>query len=101
VLARTFGCARFVYNWALRLCIDAYFDRQERLSYVAIAAALTSLKQQDETAWLNEVSSVPTPQALRHLETAFRNVFAGHAKYSTFRKQHGRQSTRYASTAFR
>jgi putative transposase len=100
-LARTFGCARFVYNWALRLRTDAYYDRQERLGYVDLSAALTSLKQQSETAWLNEVSSVPTQQALRHLETAFRNFFAGHARYPTFRKKHGQQSATYASTAFR
>jgi putative transposase len=101
VLARTFGCARFVYNWALRLRTDAYYDRQERLSYVDLSAALTTLKQQPETAWLNEVSSVPTQQALRHLEAAFRNFFAGRAKYPTFHKKHGAQSATYASTAFR
>jgi putative transposase len=101
VLARTFGCARFVYNWALRLQTDAYYDRQVRLSYVDLSAALTTLKQQPETAWLNEVSSVPTQQALRHLETAFRNFFAGRAKYPTFHKKHGTQSATYASTAFR
>jgi putative transposase len=101
VLARTFGCARFVYNWALRLRTDAYYDRQVRLSYVDLSAALTTLKQQPETAWLNEVSSVPTQQALRHLETAFRNFFAGRAKYPTFHKKHGTQSATYASTAFR
>jgi hypothetical protein len=33
VLARTFGCARFVDNWALRWRTDASSDRQERLSY--------------------------------------------------------------------
>ena len=32
VLARTFGCARFVYNWALRLRTDAYYERQERIA---------------------------------------------------------------------
>jgi putative transposase len=101
VLARTFGCARFVYNWALRVWTDAYYDRQERLSYVDLSAALTTLKQQPETAWLNEVSSVPTQQALRHLETAFRHFFAGRAKYPTFHKKHGAQSATYASTAFR
>ncbi|HET8908485.1 MAG TPA: helix-turn-helix domain-containing protein, partial [Ktedonobacterales bacterium] len=42
VLARTFGCARFVYNWALRLRTDAYYKRQERLSYVDLSAALTT-----------------------------------------------------------
>src|SRR5690348_13863450 len=101
VLARTFGCARFVYNWALRLRTDAFYERQKRLSYIDLSTALTSLKQQDGTVWLNEVSSVPIQQALRHLETAFRNFFAGRAKYPTFRKKRGRQSATYASTAFR
>lgn len=101
VLARTFGCARFVYNWALSLRTDAYYERQERLSYVDLSAALTTLKQRRETVWLNEVSSVPVQQALRHLETAFRNFFAGRAKYPTFHKKHGAQSATYASTAFR
>src|SRR6185437_14796484 len=101
VLARTFGCTRFVYNWALRLRTDAYYDRQERLSYVDLSAALTTLKQQPETAWLNEVSSVPLQQALRHLEAAFRNFFAGHAKYPTFHKKRQKQSASYASSSFR
>ncbi len=101
VLARTFGCARFVYNWALRLRTDAYYERQERVSYVDLSAALTNLKQQGETAWLNEVSSVPTQQALRHLETALRNFFAGRARYPAFRKKHRVQSATYASSAFR
>jgi hypothetical protein len=48
-LARTVGCARFVYNWALRVRTDAYHDRQERLSYVDLSAALTTLKRQPET----------------------------------------------------
>jgi putative transposase len=101
VLARTFGCARYVYNWALRLRTDAYAQRQERLNYQDASAALTLLKQQPETTWLNEVSSVPTQQALRHLETAFRNFFAGRAKYPAFHKKHGKQAATYASTAFR
>ena len=63
VLARTFGCARYVYNWALRLRTDAYYERQERIGYHEASAALTALKQQPETAWLNEVSSVPLQPA--------------------------------------
>jgi len=79
VLARTFGCARFVYNWALRLRTDAYYERGERISYADTSAALTALKHKPETAWLSEVSSVPTQQALRHLDRAFRNFFEGRA----------------------
>ena len=72
-LARTFGCARYVYNWALHLRSEAYQERQEHLSYQETSAALTTLKQQPETAWLSEVSSVPLQQAVRHLDTALRN----------------------------
>ena len=46
VLARTFGSARFVYNWALRLRTDTYYQRQERIGYHEASAALTALKQQ-------------------------------------------------------
>ena len=100
VLARTFGRARYVYNWALRLRTDAYYKRQERISYAGTSAALTTLKQQPETAWLNDVSSVPTQQALRHLETAFRNFFAGRAKYPTFHQKHRAQTAEYTTSAF-
>ena len=101
VLARTFGCARFVYNWALRVSTDAYYERQERISYADTSAALTTLKQQADTTWLNEVSSVPPQQALRHLDKAFRNFFEGRAKYPTFHKKHGAQSAEYTTSAFR
>lgn len=46
MLASTFGCARYVYNWGLRLRIGAWDDRQKRLGYTALSAALTYLKQQ-------------------------------------------------------
>jgi len=98
-LAQTFGCARYVYNWALRTA--AYYERHERLGYHEASAALTTLKQQPETTWLNEVSSVPLQQALRHLDKAFRNFFEGRARYPSFHKKHGRQAATYASTAFK
>jgi putative transposase len=101
VLARTFGCARFVYNWGLRLRTDAYSQRHERVSYADTSAALTVLKQQPETVWLNEASSVPTQQALRHLDRAFRNFFEGRATYPAFHKKHGSQAAEYTTSAFR
>ena len=101
MLARTFGCARFVYNWALRLRTDAYYQRQERISYHQTSALLTDLKSQPEYAWLNEVSCVPTQQALRHLDKAFRNFFEGRAAYPKFHSRHGDQSAEYTTSAFK
>src|SRR5947208_16010845 len=101
MLARTFGCCRYTYNWALRARTDAFFQRGERLYYNQLAVLLTDLKKQEETAWLSEVSSVPLQQSLRHLDTAFRNFFEGRAQYPKFHKKHGEQAATYASTAFK
>ena len=101
ILARTFGCARFVYNWALRLRTDAYYQQQKRISYAETSSLLTNLKQQPEYAWLNEVSSVPPQQALRHLDRAFRNFFEGRAEYPTFKSKHSAQSAEYTTSAFK
>src|SRR5256886_7213902 len=100
ILAQTFGCCRYVYNWALRQRTDAYYQRGERLYYEGTAQRLVLLKKQEETLWLNEVSSVPLQQALRHLDQAFRNFFEGRADYPTFKKKRNQQAATYASNAF-
>src|SRR5713101_6515604 len=101
ILARTFGCARYVYNWALRLRTDAYYQRHKRVYYADTSSALTQLKQQQSHQWLNEVSSVPPQQALRHLDKAFRNFFEGRAKYPAFKKKQGAQTAEYTTSAFK
>ncbi len=101
ILARTFGCCRYVYNWALRQRTDASYKDGERLYYEATAQRLTSLKKQADHVWLNDISSVPLQQSLRHLDTAFRNFFEGRAQYPKFHKKHGEQAATYASTAFK
>src|SRR6266566_3010651 len=100
LLARTFGCCRSVYNWALRERTDAYYKRGERLSYEDTAQRLVLLKKREETSWLDEVSSVPLQQALRNLDRAFRNFFEGRAHCPTFKKKRDQQSATYASNAF-
>ena len=101
ILARTFGCARFAYNHMLRLRTDAWMQRQERVGYHESSAVLTALKKQSEYAWLNEVSSVPVQQALRHLQTAFANFFAKRARYPQFKRKDEKQSAEYTTSAFK
>lgn len=99
-LACTFGCARFIYNYALHKRKRAYFDQGIKLYTKDLSAALTALKKEEGTAWLREVSSVPLQQALRHLDTAYKNFFEGRAQYPTFKKKHHAQSATYTSNAF-
>lgn len=100
MLTKTFGCARFVYNYMLRQRTDAWFQRQEKIGYHQTSAMLTALKKTEELAWLNEVSSVPVQQSLRHLQAAFGNFFARRNKYPTFKKKDGAQSAEYTTSAF-
>jgi putative transposase len=88
LLRRTMGCARLVYNRALAARTEAWYERQERVGYSETSTMLTSWKKQEDLQFLNEVSSVPLQQGLRHLQNAFTNFFAGRAKYPNFKKKH-------------
>lgn len=77
-LARTFGCARVVYNDALRARETARsegmpFPKTGDLSKLLI----TDAKNTPERAWLGEVSAVVLQQSLRDLDTTYRNFFDG------------------------
>ena len=100
-LGQTFGCARFVYNWALSLRTNSYYQDNVSLSYTDTSNALTKLKKDPEKPWLKMVSSVPLQQGLRHLNTAFKNFFAGQTKYPRFKKKNNRQSAHYTPNAFK
>ena len=101
-LARTFGCVRLVYNKALQARTEAWTLRQERVTYNTTSALLTGWKKTDDLAFLNDVSSVPLQQALRHLQVAYTNFFAKRAKYPTFKsKKRSRRSAEYTTSAFR
>ncbi|MFD0272909.1 RNA-guided endonuclease InsQ/TnpB family protein [Kitasatospora sp. NPDC127111] len=77
-------------------------QHQERVNYIATSAMLTAWKKTEELAYLNEVSSVPLQQALRHLQGAFANFWAKRAKYPTFKsRKKSRKSAEYTSSAFR
>jgi putative transposase len=101
-LSRTFGCVRKVYNLALAARTEAWTLRQERINYNATSAMLTAWKKTNELAYLNDVSSVPLQQTLRHLQVAFTNFFAKRARYPTFKsKKKSRRSAEYTTSAFR
>ncbi|MFH9884227.1 RNA-guided endonuclease InsQ/TnpB family protein [Streptomyces bobili] len=100
-LSRTFGCVRKVYNLALAACTQVW-ARQVRVNYNQTSAMLTGWKKTGELAYLNDVSSVPLQQALRHLQVAFTNFFAKRAKYPRFKsRKKSRRSAEYTASAFR
>src|SRR5260221_10403589 len=43
MLARTFGCCRFIYNWALRQKTDAFYHEHRRLYYKDLSEAAKNI----------------------------------------------------------
>jgi putative transposase len=75
-LARAFGCARVVFNDALRAQQEAFAAGLPYLTDGDLSARLTAAKATPERAWLGEVSAVVLQQSLADLNTAYRNFFA-------------------------
>ncbi len=101
VLNRTFGCVRVVWNQTLAWRHARYHGEQARTSFTQANAYLTAMKATEDLGWLNEVSSVPLQQAIRHQQVAFSNFFAGHARYPRYKSRNGRQSAEYTRSGFR
>jgi len=99
-LARTFGCARYVYNQALEFRSKAWQQENKSVGYHETASKLTEWKKETEKAFLSEVSSVVLQQSLLNLDTAFTNFFEKRAQYPKFKSRRARQSARYATNAF-
>ncbi len=100
-LERTFGCVRKVYNLALEARTAAW-QHGRRVNYVETSALLTEWKRDVELTFLNEVSSVPLQQSLRHLQTAFVNFWGKRARYPKFKsKKKSHASAEYTKSGFR
>ncbi|MGW8361299.1 RNA-guided endonuclease InsQ/TnpB family protein [Streptomyces wedmorensis] len=77
-LVRAFGCARVVFNDALRARETA---RAKGLPFPKVGdlskLLITEAKKTIERAWFGEVSAVVLQQSLRDLDAAYRNFFDG------------------------
>jgi len=101
VLNRTFGCVRVVWNRTLAWRHARYHGEQARTDFAQANAYLTAMKASEDLGWLNEASSVPLQQAIRHQQVAFSNFFAGRARYPRYKSRNGRQSAEYTRSGFR
>ena len=100
LLAKNFGCARFVYNRFLALRNQAYRDHKINVSYADACFLLTLDKKKEELSFLNEPSNSVLQQSLRDADTAFSNFFKKRAKYPRFKNKSGKQSVRFPDKRF-
>ncbi len=101
LLLRTMGCVRLVYNKALAVRTEGWYQRQERIGYNQTSSLLTTWKKTEQLQFLNEVSCVPLQQTLRHLQVAFTNFWAKRAKYPNFKKKRNGGNAEFTRSAFK
>ena len=92
LLARHFGCARFVYNYFLNQRKEQYRLTGKSDNYYAQNKALTALTKKDETAWLNEVNAQTLQFSILSLEAAYTNFFKKRAQFPKFKSKHSKNS---------
>ena len=73
IIAKTFGCCRFVYNKYLAKRIEMYEQNKETFSYVQCANDMKKLKS--ELEWLKEVDSTALQSSLKDLDSAYQKFF--------------------------
>lgn len=68
------GASRFAYNWGLARSKEAYHTTGKRPTAMQLHRELNVLKQTDYP-WMYETSKCAPQEALRDLETAYKNFF--------------------------
>lgn len=92
LLAKHFGCTRFVYNKFLALRQEQYRLTGKSDNYYAQSNLLTQLKKEQEYKWLKDVNAQSLQHSLRHLEIAYTRFFTGKGGYPKFKKKNNRNS---------
>ena len=87
LLAKTFGCCRFVYNQTLFYRKETYENEKKSVSRTDCNNYCNrELKARYE--WLKEVDKFALTNAIYNMDCAYQNFFREHAGYPKFKSRH-------------
>lgn len=93
-LSKSFGCARWYWNFCLNACIQHYQITEKSLKLAVYKGMLPQLKK--EYPWLKEDCYSAVLQCVAiNLNQAYKNFFEGRAKFPRFKSKHHQQSIQY------
>lgn len=85
LLAKSFGCARYAYNWTIDVRSDAYAKGRKTPSRFDLDKLMTGEKK--DKPWLSEVSDWVLKEAISHACSAYENFFAKRAGFPRFKSR--------------
>lgn len=94
-MRRIAGTCRAVFNRALALQKEHHEAGEKFINYVAMAKHLTAWRNSNETSWMADAPVHPLQHALKDLEAAYKNFFAGRADFPRFKRKGQGDSFRY------
>ena len=87
LLAKHFGCCRFLYNHFL-VYRKSEYEKGNKVSYYVTQKELTKMKAREEYSWLNEVSAQSLQMAIQQLDNAYKRFFRKQGGYPKFKSKH-------------
>ena len=87
LLAKHFGCCRFLYNYFLTYRKNEY-EQGNKVSYYITQKELTKMKTKEEYSWLNEVASQSLQMAIQQLDNAYKRFFRQQGGYPNYKSKH-------------
>ena len=85
LIDKTFGCARYIYNFMLNLKQKWYKYHNISLSFYIMSKILTELKR--HKTWLKEVDKWSLINAVKDLDSAYQNFFKRGYRYPKFKSK--------------
>jgi putative transposase len=92
LLAKHFGCVRFIYNHFLSEKQKHYLENKETLKFNVCQNMLIKQKKEEGFDWLKEVNSQCLIATLVNLETAYTNFFKKKSKFPRFKSKKNKNS---------
>ena len=92
LLAKHFGCSRFIYNHFLEEKQKHYLENKETLKFNTCQNMLIKQKKDEGYEWLKEVNSQCLVATLVNLETAYTNFFKKKSKFPRFKSKKDKNS---------
>ena len=87
LLAKHFGCCRFLYNYFLTYRKEEY-QKGNKVSYYTTQKELTKMKAKEEYSWLNEVASQSLQMSIQQLDDAYKKFFRQQGGYPNYKSKH-------------
>ena len=87
LIIKTFGCARFVYNYFLALTEHIYEETGKTVTHRERSAMLPKLRNGERTDFIKEVDSIALQASLEDLDDGYKRFFTGQNQKPKFKEK--------------